>query len=320
MREIIRLTVTFLCMFVLMHTSFSQEIKASLQIDSAQIEIGEQVKAVLRIEVDTAVEVKFPSLNKFITDQLEIVEVSKIETRKNDSNKILSQTLTITSFDSGNHAIPVFEFILETRNESVDTVFSNAAFLAVKYPPVDTTADIMDVKAPLDTPFKNREIWSYLNYLLYGIIIIVGALIGYQYYKLNKPKPKLVMAAPPAPELPETIAIRSLEDLNRNKNWDTEDGLKDFYEEVSFILRKYIQGRFKMMALERTSNEILKDIKNRALDKELYNSLNQVLLLSDFVKYAKYRSSKEENVKSLENAFLFVNKTKGAQIKEQRNV
>jgi hypothetical protein len=113
-----------------------------------------------------------------------------------------------------------------------------------------------------------------------------------------------------APEEPaDSIAMRELEQLKKKKDWNTIEGVKDFHEDISLILRKYIQKRFKMPALERTSNEIMNDIKNRPLDKELIKSLNQILVLSDYVKFAKYKPSVEENEKSLENSFSFIKKT-----------
>lgn len=285
--------------------------KAILEIDSASIKIGEQVKATLKVEIEADEQIKFPAINKFLTDQLEVVEISEVDTQKMNTVKILSQTLSITSFDSGNQVIPSFQFILK-KNNVFDTIYSDRAFLKVSLLEVDTLKEIKDIKEPLDTPFQRSELWAYLNYLLYLVIFIVGGLIVWQYLRLNQTKPKPVVAPLPIREEPaDSIALKELEDLERRKDWNSSDGVKDFHEEISIIIRKYIQKHFKTAALERTSAEVLFDMRERMPNKEIYKALNQLLVLSDYVKFARYKPSKEENELSLKNSIAFVKTTRG---------
>jgi hypothetical protein len=305
----LRITGLFFLFFFLPFKSFSQD-KVHIEVDSTQIKIGNQVTATLKVELEPGEQVRFPNIEKFLTDNIEVIGVSEIDTQKINAINILRQTLTLTSFDSGNHIIPALKFISRNATNKIDTFSTREVLLRVDLVEVDTLAAIKDIKAPVDTPFHNNELWSYLNYLMYLIIFIVVVLIAVQYFKLNKVKPKPEVIVPVAPEEPaDSIAMRELEQLKKKKDWNTIEGVKDFHEDISLILRKYIQKRFKMPALERTSNEIMNDIKNRPLDKELIKSLNQILVLSDYVKFAKYKPSVEENEKSLENSFSFIKKT-----------
>ena len=287
------------------------EKKALLELDSSAILIGDQVKATLKFELERGEQVKFPNVDKFLTDQLEVTEVSEVDTQLINDLKILSQTLKITSFDSGNLQIPAFKFVLKRKDNSIDTVSSSPIQLRVDLVAVDTLASFKDIKAPIDTPFQRNELWGYINYLLYLVILIIVIMIVVQYLRLNKSKPKPTPPPPVIVEEPaEFIAIKELEALSQKKDWQTIQGVKDFHEDVSVILRRYLQKKFKMIALERTSGEILNELKNKSLDKELYKSLNQILVLSDYVKFAKYNPTREENESSLNSSFLFVNKTK----------
>ena len=298
-----------LLFFFLIFKSFSQE-KVQIDVDSTHIKVGKQVKATLKVEVEPGEQIRFPYIEKFLTDNIEVIGVSEIDTQKINSINILRQTLTLTSFDSGNHIIPALKFISRNSNNRIDTLSTKEVLLRVDLVEVDTSATIKDIKDPIDTPFQNNELWSYLNYFLYLIILIVVVLIGLQYFKLNKAKPKPEVIVPAVPEEPaDSIALRELEQLQKKKDWDTLQGVKDFHEDISMILRRYIQKRFKMPALERTSSEIMNDIKNRPLDKELVKSLNQILVLSDYVKFAKYKPSIEENETSLKSSFSFIKKT-----------
>jgi hypothetical protein len=308
--------IFILILYSLAYQSFAQK-KVILEIDSSEIKIGEQVKATLKVEVEPGEQIKFPVINKFLTDQLEVVDISEIDTQRINNLSILSQTLSITSFDSGNLVIPPFRFVLK-KNNSFDTIYSEKAFLKVNLIEVDTLREIKDIKEPLDTPFRRNELWAYLNYLLYLIILVVAGLIMWQYFRLNKTKPKPVPPPSPVVEEPaDLIALKELESLERRKNWNDLEGVKDFHEEISVIVRRYIENRFRIPALEQTSAEVLSEIRSFDLDKEIYKGLNQLLVLSDYVKFARYIPSKEENELSLKNSFVFVRNTKNVAAKSK---
>ena len=79
---------------------------------------------------------------------------------------------------------------------------------------------------------------------------------------------------------------------------------------ITDTLRRYIVGRFGINAMEMTSAEILEMIHKNTEAQSVYDSLAQILSLSDFVKFAKMVPLPDENDLSLMNAYLFVNQTK----------
>ena len=62
--------------------------------------------------------------------------------------------------------------------------------------------------------------------------------------------------------------------------------------------------------MEMTSGEILELIKQTTEAQSVYDNLQQILSLADFVKFAKMNPLPDENDLSLVNAYLFVNQTK----------
>ena len=71
--------------------------------------------------------------------------------------------------------------------------------------------------------------------------------------------------------------------------------IKLFYSEISEIIRRYLENRFFINALEETSTEILQEIKNEDVAEEQFKILQSFLHLSDFVKFAKYIPTSDEN-------------------------
>mgnify|MGYP001559896564 CR=1 FL=1 len=84
-------------------------------------------------------------------------------------------------------------------------------------------------------------------------------------------------------------------ELHRLKDhgYHEEKNYKAFYSELSDILRRYLERRYGMEALEHTSSEILEELKRRSLDKETLDAAARVLTGSDLVKFAKLAPSYE---------------------------
>ena len=71
---------------------------------------------------------------------------------------------------------------------------------------------------------------------------------------------------------------------------------------------------FGVNAMELTSTEILDLLRGVPEVKSVYDKLQQILQLADFVKFAKIHPLPNENDLSLVNAYLFVNATKPVEV------
>ena len=85
---------------------------------------------------------------------------------------------------------------------------------------------------------------------------------------------------------------------------------KEYYTALTETVRKYIVDRFGVNAMEMTSAEILDMLSKEEIVVPVYDRLKQILLLADYVKFAKIHPLPDENDLSLTNAYLFVNETK----------
>ena len=90
---------------------------------------------------------------------------------------------------------------------------------------------------------------------------------------------------------------------------------KQFYTQLTDILREYIDKRFGIDAPEMTSDEIVTAIHRNTDVTSTTDNLKQILTLADLVKFAKYTPPTEEVDLSLINAYLFVNQTKIEEVK-----
>jgi hypothetical protein len=108
---------------------------------------------------------------------------------------------------------------------------------------------------------------------------------------------------------PHEVALEALKVLEEKQLW--QDGhFKRYYTELTDILRTYMDGRFKVSTLEKTSDEILRTMRlTDGITNSSLQNLRQVLELADLVKFARFKPLPDENQLSLMNAKMFVSQT-----------
>jgi hypothetical protein len=303
----------FLLFFLLFKISIGQKINISAALDSTKIRIGEQVKLDLYVSYSAKqnnLKIQWPNIADTITDKIEVISVSVIDTTSPDkSNPDIfqqHQQITISAYDSGYFAIPGFKFFI--NNDSTNAFYSQSLFLEVHTVPTDSSiTKTKDIKPPFAEAFNWK--W-YSKYFYWGfsflVIIILIILITIYFTKKNK----IVVLKSEKPKIPaHIIALQSLEKIKNEQIWK-EEKTKEYYSSISDTIRLYIEERFKVNALESTTAEIMKAFRSQVVDKESKDKLQQLLMLSDLVKFAKQFPIISEHTFTLQNAFDFVNETK----------
>jgi len=303
----------FLLFFLLFKISIGQKINISAALDSTKIRIGEQVKLDLYVSYSAKqnnLKIQWPNISDTITDKIEVISVSAIDTTSPDKSNpdIIQQhqQITISAYDSGYFAIPGFKFFI--NNDSANAFYSQSLFLEVHTVPTDSSiTKTKDIKPPFAEAFNWK--W-YSKYFYWGfsllVIIILIILITIYFTKKNK----IVVLKSEKPKIPaHIIALQSLEKIKNEQIWK-EEKTKEYYSSISDTIRLYIEERFKVNALESTTAEIMKAFRSQVVDKESKDKLQQLLMLSDLVKFAKQFPIISEHTFTLQNAFGFVNETK----------
>jgi hypothetical protein len=284
----------------------AQDIQAEAKLRAYTIRIGDQTKLYLSVHQPVAAHVNFPKLADTITGKVQMISADKPDTAfDKDNHKLITitQGYTITCFDAGTYTIPPFLFA--TPGGVLKT---NELTLQVQTVKVDTTKAIYDIKQPMVVSYTFfdwlRDNWVWTILLLAGILLVFGLI----YYLRNRPKKERVIT-PAKPKLPiHTIALTKLNELRDKKLWQ-QDEVKQYYSELTDVLREYLEKRYTVKTQEKTTDEILTALKYVDIADENKNNLRQMLILADLVKFAKERPLPVENEQSIDNAINFVLKT-----------
>lgn len=310
-----RMRVAFLGICIVISTIVNaQVIQTQASIERNECLIGDQILLKLTLFKPQEARISFPSFGDTLSKSIEIIKVSEIDTLRKENNQIqLQQTLTITSFDTGQITIPPISFLL-SRDSIVDSIFTNSLQLVVHPLAVDTSKKkIYDIKPPIDESFSWTEI---MNYILWGLVIILILALGiYIYIRIKKNKPIIpVLEKPKDP--PYIVALRDLDKLKEKKLWQKQL-YKQYYSELTNIIRIYLELQFNIPALESVSSELIEYLSQKQFDEELIKNMKSLFTTADFVKFAKAQPLPDENDWHLKNAYTFVEKTKPILAKEE---
>lgn len=269
----------FFIVLLMCFAGVSQErpiVKA--KADTTKIRIGEQINYQIVIE-NADIGVQFPELELDSLSRIEIVESKPIDTLKEK----LIRKYVLTSFDSGRYTIPPQRIRIWSQEYLTDSIVVDVATVAV-----DTTKQAMfPIKAIQNEPYTFNDFKKYLWWLLGALLLIAIAL--YFVFRKKKTLEEIEAAIPPY-----ELALKKLKELDAKELWQ-KNKVKQYYVELTDIVRTYIERELNIPALESTTDELIETItdfnvsSSMDIPKETVDKLNKLLKDGDLVKFAKFK-------------------------------
>jgi len=287
--------------------SFAQKPMVKAEIDTTSIRIGEQFQ--LKISVDETQNVIIPKIQ---LKGLEVIDSTRIDTIKNS----LIRRYILTGFDSGAFYIPQQQIFVKNQAFLTDSLLINIATIAID------TAKVK--KFPIKSIKKEPYTFDDFRIYIYLILAIL-AIIGFWIYWFVIRKRKETEDAPTYRTLPPfEEAILRLNELDEKLLWQNNK-IKEYYSELTEIVRGYIERELKVPALENTTDEVLamiKDFKNLdsiETSKETIKKLKDLLREADLVKFAKSKPLAIEIEDDRRDAEFIIGHLKPKQIIEKED-
>jgi len=255
------------------------------QVDTTFIRIGEQVKWKISVEVDSTDQVIFPEGQTF--SPLETVEAYATDTTRKKDRFTLQKIYALTQFDSGSYKLPTQRIEINGTGYFTDSLRINVETI-----PVDTLAQKMyDIKPLIAVEKTNPDWWKYLL----GGILILAILGGLFYWFVLRKKP-LTEEEKVALLPPYDRALLELKKLENSK-YLIQDEFKEYYSELTDIVRSYLEEDAHISAMESTTGqlieklELLSDSGELELEKDTIYQFKNILQTADLVKFAKSKPS-----------------------------
>jgi len=273
----------FLLIFLFSMVSFSQKkplVKA--EIDTTNIRIGEQFN--LKISIN---EIKNVIIPKLELKGLEVIDSAKTDTLKNS----LVKKYVLTGFDSGSFYIPQQQIFVKNQAFLTDSLLINVATIAIDTSKIKK----FPIKSIKSEPYVLDDFKGYIWIALVALLLL-GLLVYFIFFRKKKEvEEEVVIPLIPAYE----EAIEKLHQLDEKLLWQNNK-VKEYYSELTEIVRNYIGRDIEIPTFEQTSNEIIELIKAQnnkkklGLSKETIATINSLLKNADLVKFAKSKPLSHE--------------------------
>lgn len=280
---------------------FAGRVTARARVDSTHFLIGDWITVHIGIEHPRGVH--FQPLGGDSVAGFLILQHRPL-TKQSDT--LTTTDLVVSRYDSVSTEFPPLPIQYYVAGDSVpQTVFTNPLLLTVSTVKVDTTKEMVDLKPPMAIPLTLAEI------ALYAGIILVCAGTAYLLYRYWK-KRKLAHPGPtytPPPRAAHVIALEQLAILKDKKLWQ-QGRLKEFYSEITEIIRRYIENRYRLRALEETTDEIMAGLRSVPVRPEILPPLEAILRRADLVKFAKFQPGIAEHEEMFTISYDLINRTK----------
>ncbi len=296
------------------HLSSLSDVRVTASLDSTSILMGRIDTLRLFVERDADRQGVFPLFNNmgpagYVTLFNDTVElgIPKMDTVKREGSRIVERLVVpVQVFDSGFYRLPPFVYI--TATDSVGSNPVDLTVVPVKVGENEAISDYQDIADPSDRSFWDwMPDWLYDLWWLWLLLIALIAAAVYFGRKYRKTGKFITLPEKPQPK-PWTVALERLESLKAKSLW--ENGMeKEYFTDLTDILRDYLYKRFGINAMEMTSRQIMQTLADQAdvSDKRAY--VRKILDVADFVKFAKVRPLPADNVEAYDNAVNFVKET-----------
>ncbi len=308
-------------------TDVSAQRSVKAELDSNVIEIASQARLTITASTKPGSKVSQPDFkNNQIVPTLEVVSTPKPDTIVGMNQEITYKFhYLITSFEDSAYTIPRIAVVI--NGDSVFTEPLNITFTLLQgidstfTSSIDTTRiiKIFDIKDVKDAPWTFAEFWARFGNIILILLLValVASAATYVIIRRRRNKPIIPFSKPKEPA--EKVAIRRLNQL-KDKRLCESGKVKEYYTDLTEIIKTYISDRFGYSVMESTSAETLVALKGFVGgDAPAFKDLKSIFDVADFVKFAKMQPLPDENDRCMRLAYDIVETTMPQQAAEDEN-
>lgn len=196
------------------------------------------------------------------------------------------QHTLLTSFEPGDHWLHL------PSGDSLKLVVTDVE--------VDTTTtDIRDIATIERVPYT---FWEIFRWILLGLLI-AGAGVGVWWYVKHRPQVQQALGLSEKPDTrsPYERASDNLSSLRERHLWQSGK-VKEYYTELTDVVRRFIEESTEIRATEMTSNETIEAVRTLADPAPLH----RLFTLADLVKFAKDEPHEHEHEEAYRTAQEYI--------------
>ncbi len=204
-------------------------------------------------------------------------------------------------FLPGDYSIPPLEIVFQKKGDGslVRKVMTEGQTISVRsvLPAGENDPQPHDIAPPVSMRTSLWVLWLFFG--LAGMCLLLGTYFYFRYRRKRRPGSEALPSA-------QALAGDELERL-LSRDLIALGAVKMFYQEISDILRRYLERRFFLKAPERTTEEFLAEIRyGTALQSSQQELLAEFLTQCDRVKFAAFLPEESGTARVIELCRRFI--------------
>ena len=191
---------------------------------------------------------------------------------------------TLVPYQTGRLEIPPVQIVVADTSGAADTLRTGAQPIEVVSLEPDLQGGIRDIKPPEELPRG----WAWIGWAIGGLVLLTGGLWLLRFLRrrwLHRGLEEIPYQGPPRPAY--QIALEELDRIAALHLLD-KGMFKEHYIQTSDTIRRYIEGRYAIGAMELTTWELIGQMKRTAVPEDHHESFRSFLEECDLVKFAKH--------------------------------
>ena len=286
-------TLFFLVLPLSFAASQEENLSVKAEISRATLTIGERTDYQVTVTHDPSLKI----LSKVVPPPSDVFEVKEARDlfEKQGKQIVEGRHFVLTAYELGEFILDPVKIQYRDSKGAEKTIETNRLYITVRS--VDSGKPKTDIRGPKGVLKLSRN-WRWLLWVLTLLVVGGGGwFLGWR-------RQQKILSGEKAEEPPLSPEDEALLRLNRLFDSDLvrQGKMKEYFLEFSEILRRYFERRFDILAVESTTSEILRDLRDKELPQSLREKIREVLEGADWVKFAKWKPTPLEILKMNQQA------------------
>lgn len=256
-------------------------ITIQTEVDRAEMYVGDLINYTVTIEYDSTYELIPPplgaNLGAFDVKDYHPDILTRLEGGRLQSKNVF----VLSTFTTGDYVIPPIPVVFNLPDGTRKALLSEGVPIKV-LSMLENAGDSVEIK-PLKAQWEfERDLLPYLMWGVPGFLLFVLVVIlVWLHFREKKEKEEPVDLRPAWEVAFEQLA------LLKQKDYLTEAKFKEYYIELTEILRSYYEKMYRINVLDMTTQEFIEVFEQRELPEGLLERTREFFGHADLVKFAR---------------------------------
>ena len=278
--------------------------------DGSPFTVGDHITLRLEVRHPANSRVTLPNIPEE-WEEFEVISQTETTTvNHNDGSDTTGKDIIVSLFEPGSYQTPRLVVTHFQADGSPEDLGAPIIPLTIESVLIEGDTDLRDLKAQAEMPVPPVWPWIVAGFIL--VLVLLGLLAALGTWLYRRQQQRVGMPIPLMPVVdnrpPEVIAYSELDRIEA-LNLPAKDQFKEHYTLVTDCLRRYIEGRYQIPALERTTDEMRTSFAQALTPTERVRDFINLFTESDLVKFARHRPDTHQAYELIPKARTIVDVT-----------